>query len=436
MEEGLSIDNILGSEDIDNLFVDIEDNDSTDTPSEETPKEGDNNKENKEIEKETTEVNVEDLFAEPESVGSGKDDKEVKEDTTLKGSGSSPNNFYSSIAKALKEEGIFPDLDDNSYSQVKNPEDFRALVEQQIQQGLDERQKRIDAKALKEEGIFPDLDDNSYSQVKNPEDFRALVEQQIQQGLDERQKRIDAALNANLEPDVIKQYESTVNYLDNISEDNITAEDAEGENLRKQLIYQDYINRGFNKERALRETQKSLDNGTDVDDAKEALKSNKDFFINKYNKLVEDAEKEQELEQKEKQKQAEDLKNSILNDKEIFGELVIDKTTRQKIYDNIAKPIYKDQETGQFYTALQKYEKENKTDFLKNLSLIFTLTNGFKDMDGLIKGKVKREVNKGLRELENTLNNTARTSDGSLKFTSGVDEDPESFIGKGWKLDV
>lgn len=389
MEESLSIDNILGSEDIDNLFVDIEDNDITDTPSEETPKEGDNNKENKEIEKETTEVNVEDLFAEPESVGSGKDDKEVKEDTTLKGSGSSPNNFYSSIAKALKEEGIFPDLDDNSYSQVKNPEDFRALVEQQIQQGLDERQKRI-----------------------------------------------DAALNANLEPDVIKQYESTVNYLDNISEDNITAEDAEGENLRKQLIYQDYINRGFNKERALRETQKSLDNGTDVDDAKEALKSNKDFFINKYNKLVEDAEKEQELEQKEKQKQAEDLKNSILNDKEIFGELVIDKTTRQKIYDNIAKPIYKDQETGQFYTALQKYEKENKTDFLKNLSLIFTLTNGFKDMDGLIKGKVKREVNKGLRELENTLNNTARTSDGSLKFTSGVDEDPESFIGKGWKLDI
>ena len=56
------------------------------------------------------------MFAEPESVGSGKDDKEVKEDTTLKGSGSSPNNFYSSIAKALKEEGIFPDLDDNSYS--------------------------------------------------------------------------------------------------------------------------------------------------------------------------------------------------------------------------------------------------------------------------------------------------------------------------------
>ena len=48
----------------------------------------------------------------------------------------------------------------------------------------------------------------------------------------------------------------------------------------------------------------------------------------------------------------------------------------------------------------------------------------------------KEEVKKGLRELEHTLNNTARTSDGNLKFVSGVDEDPESFIGKGWNLDV
>lgn len=74
---------------------------------------------------------------------------------------------------------------------------------------------------------------------------------------------------------------------------------------------------------------------------------------------------------------------------------------------------------------------ENRTDFLKNIGLLFTLTDGFKNLDGLVKGKVKKEVKKGLRELEHTLNNTARTSDGNLKFVSGVDEDPESFIGKG-----
>ena len=73
---------------------------------------------------------------------------------------------------------------------------------------------------------------------------------------------------------------------------------------------------------------------------------------------------------------------------------------------------------------------------MKNIGLLFTLTEGFKNLNGLVKGKVSKEVKKGLRELENTLNNTARSSDGNLKFVSGVDEDPEAFIGKGWDLDI
>jgi len=79
---------------------------------------------------------------------------------------------------------------------------------------------------------------------------------------------------------------------------------------------------------------------------------------------------------------------------------------------------------------------DNRTDFLKNVGLLFTLTDGFKNLDGLVKGKVNREVKKGLRELENTINNTQRTSDGNLKLVSGINDDPESFIGKGYKLDI
>lgn len=383
MEEELSLDNILGAEEIENLFV--EDEDTQDTP----PENGDPSDEGKEKE-ETTEVNVDTLFTEePESVGSGKENTEEKEDTTPKGDGTSPKNFYSSIAKALKEEGIFPDLDD--------------------------------------EGL---------SKVKNPEDFRDLIDQQIKAGLDERQKRIDEALNAGVEPTEIRKYENTINFLGSIKEENISDEGDKGEKLRKDLIYQDFINRGYSKERAAREVQKSFNAGTDIDDAKEALKSNIDFFKDKYDELVNEAKSEAEQEEKKNKEQAEKLKSSILNDKDVFGDLSIDKSTRQKIYDNIAKPVYKDPETGEYFTAIQKYEMENRTDFLKNIGLLFTLTDGFKNLDGLVKGKVKKEVKKGLRELEHTLNNTARTSDGNLKYVSGVDEDPESFIGKGWNLDV
>lgn len=388
MEEELSLDNILGAEEIENLFVEDEDTQDTPPANGEPPKKEEEPDKDKE---ETTEVvDADNLFTDtPESVGSGKENTEEKEDTPHKGDGTSPKNFYSSIAKALKEEGIFPDLDD--------------------------------------EGL---------SEVKDPEDLRDLIDRQIKAGLDERQKRIDEALNAGVGPAEIRKYENTINFLDSIKEDNISDEGDKGEKLRKDLIYQDFINRGYSKERAAREVQKSFNAGTDIDDAKEALKSNIDFFKDKYDELVNEAKSEAEQEEKERKEQDEKLKSSILNDKDVFGDLSIDKSTRQKIYDNIAKPVYKDPKTGEYFTAIQKYEMENRTDFLKNIGLLFTLTDGFKNLDGLVKGKVKKEVRKGLRELEHTLNNTARTSDGNLKFVSGVDEDPESFIGKGWNLDV
>jgi hypothetical protein len=393
MEEELILDNILGAEEIENLFVDDEVQDTSPedevTPDQEDGKE---DKKNKEKDEETTEViDVDNLFTdEPESVGSGKDNTKGKEDTSSREDSTSPQKtIYSSIAKALKEEGIFPDLDDEVLSKVKEPEDFRDLVEQQIKAGLEERQKRI-----------------------------------------------DDALNYGIEPTEIKRYENTLNFLDSVKEENITDESDKGEELRKNLIFQDFINRGYSRERAAREVQKSFNAGTDIEDAKEALKSNTEYFKGKYDDLIEDAKLEAQKEEENRKEQANKLKESILNEKNILGDLSIDKPTRQKIYDNISKPIYRDPETGEYYTAIQKYKKDNRVDFLKYLGLIFTLTDGFKSLDGLVKGKVKKEVKNGLRDLEHAINNTARNSDGNLKFVSGVDEDPESFIGKGWKIDV
>lgn len=381
MEE-LDLNNILSPEEMDNLFNE-EGSETQETPPD--PKEDD--KKNKE----TTEVQVdaEDLF-ESESVGSGKEDKQGKEDTSPDGTGTSPKtNFYSSIASALKEEGIFQNLDDSKASEIKDAESF--------------------AQAFRDE---------------------------VTAQLDERQKRIDEALNAGIEPSEIQKYERTLNYLDSIKDENISDESEQGEQLRRQLIYNDFINRGYSKERAQREVKKSFDAGTDIEDAKESLKSNKEFFKNSYDSIVEEAKKAEEEEIKERKKDAETLKKNILEEEKVFGELQIDKATRQKVFDNISKPVYKDPETGELFTALQKYEMDNRLDFLKNVGLIYTLTDGFKNLDGLIKGKVKKEVRKGLRELETTINNTARTTDGNLKFATGVDEDPESYVGKGWHLDV
>ena len=384
MDSELSLDNIsfLDDDELSNTFnMDSEEKESNEK-----------NEQIKETKEETTEVNADELFSseeEPESVGSEEKNIKEKEDTIPKGNGSSPEYIYSSIAKALKEEGIFPDLDDETADKIKAPEDFAEAVEKQIQAKFDERQKRI-----------------------------------------------DEALNAGIESSEIKRYENTLSYLNSLQDNAISDETDKGEKLRQQLIFQDFINRGYSKERAQREVQKSFNSGTDIEDAKEALASNKEFFQNEYNNLVKEAQEEKKKEDQERKEQAEKLKKSILEDNKVFGDIQIDKATRQRVFDNISKPVYKDPETGELFTAIQKYEMENSTEFLKNVGLLFTLTDGFKNLDGLVKGKVRKEVKKGLRELEHTLNNTSRTSDGNLKFVSGVEDDPESFIGKGWDLDV
>lgn len=378
MEEELSLDNILETEDIENLFSEQETQEIT-------------NSESPEEDKETTEtVNIDNLFTdESESVGSEENNARDKEDTGLSNDkGASPtNNFYSSIAKALREEGIFQNLDDEV--NISSAEDF--------------------AKAMRDE---------------------------ITAQFDERQKRIDEALNAGVEPLEIKRYENTLGYLNSLQDSHLADESEKGEKLREQLIYQDFINRGYSKERALREVKKSFNSGTDIEDAKEALISNKEFFQNEYDSLIQEAQEEEKREIQRRKEQAEQLKKSILEDDKVFGEIQVDKATRKKVFDVISKPIYKDPDTGELFTAIQKYEMDNRTEFLKNLGLIFTLTDGFKNLDNLVKNKVRKEVKKGLKELEHTLNNTARTSDGNLRFVSGIDEDPESFIGKGWEIDI
>jgi hypothetical protein len=373
--------------DVENLFSDDGGEEETQvTPP--APKE----KEEKEIEKTTEEeeINPDDLFDNPESVGSGKDNQEEEEDTqSEKDKGTSPKtNFYSSIASALKEGGIFPDLDDDTLESIKTPEDFAEAVEKTVQARLDERQRRI-----------------------------------------------DAALQADVEPDEVRRYEQTLANLDAIKEEYITDETEKGERLRKNLIYQDFRNRGYSEARAKREVEKSFNAGTDIEDAKEALESNREYFSTQYQDLIKEAQEEAKEEQRKIKEEAAQLKKSMLEDKEVFTGITLDKTTRQKAFENITKPVFKT-EDGEYLTAIQKYEMDNPVEFRKYLSVLFTMTDGFKNIDGLVKGKVKKEVKQSLRELEHKLSSTARNSTGNPRYVGGVEEDTESYIGKGWDLDV
>ncbi len=394
--EALSFDNILGEQEIETLFTDPEDNDvqeeHKETEEEEVETPDSDDKKQKEKNNTTEDVDPENLFEDkaPESVGSGKDN-EGKEDTAPDNDadGTSPNNFYSSIANACAVDGIFPNLDDETIK------------------------KAVDA-----------------------ESFSNLIEAEINARFDEKQKRISQALENGVEPTDIKKYESTLNYINTITDAAIAEESEKGEQLRYNLIYQDFINKGMTPDKAKKFADRTVDAGTDVEDAKEALLSNKEFFSNAYNKMLQDAQQKADEDKAEREKNAKELERTLMKDKQLFGDMEISNDIRKKAFDSVSKPVYKDPETGDYMTAIQKYESEHRAEFLKYTGLIFAMTNGFKDFDSFAKGKVKKEVKKGLRELEQTLNNTRRNNDGSLRMVTNQKDDPNSFISKGMKLDL
>lgn len=394
--EALSFDNILGEQEIETLFTDPEDNDvqeeHKETEEEEVETPGSDDKKQKEKDNTTEDVDPEDLFEDkaPESVGSGKDN-EGKEDTAPDNDadGTSPNNFYSSIANACAVDGIFPNLDDETIK------------------------KAVDA-----------------------ESFSNLIEAEINARFDEKQKRISQALENGVEPTDIKKYESTLNYINTITDAAIAEESEKGEQLRYNLIYQDFINKGMTPDKAKKFADRTVDAGTDVEDAKEALLSNKEFFSNAYNNMLQEAQQRADEDKAEREKNAKELERTLMKDKQLFGDMEISNDIRKKAFDSVSKPVYKDPETGDYMTAIQKYESEHRAEFLKYTGLIFAMTNGFKDFDSFAKGKVKKEIKKGLRELEQTLNNTRRNNDGSLRMVTNQKDDPNSFISKGMKLDL
>ena len=245
--EGIGLDNMLGAEEVDKLFSEQAE------PAEETAelegKDENQPKENNETE-ETAEVDFSDLLGNvSESVGSEENTKGNGETPESNNdSGTPQTNLFSSIAKALRDEGVFPDLSDDSLGKV------------------------TDAATL-----------------------RQMFDDEVSKALDERQRRIEKALNGGAAPEEVQVYQQALNvaqFLDRKDTyETLTAEGEDGEKLRKQVMYQDYVNRGFKHEKAVKMVEKSLDDGTDIEDAKEAYESCKEFYkeqIDSYQKELEE----------------------------------------------------------------------------------------------------------------------------------------------------
>ena len=419
--------NIMSADEVNNLFKDVPD-ESTDGNVDQTKDDStvevkadnlfDNNEDNDDDEPEETDDNTNDD-------NNNQDDSDDEDETSL----NSVLDKLGKIDHAKKESKSKKDNDnddDTDDTDDSDDDDTDASDKSKFYKSI--------AKALKDDGVV-DVDDETLENIKDSNDFvNNIINKKINDGIDDVTKRVYDALTAGVQAPVIKQYENTINILKTIENADIEDEGEGGEDVRKKLIFQQYINRGFNDEKAKKEVEKAFNAGTDIDDAKDALSDNLEFFQNQYNDLIEQSRKDNENRMTQKRQELDTLKKSVMSDSDEWKDFNVNDTLKQKIYDNITRPAYKGQ-NGETYTEIQKYERENRIGFLKNVSMCYTLTNGFTDFSGLSKAKVRKEVSKGMRELESALNSTSRTSSGALKFITNTNDDPESS-SKGWDIDV
>lgn len=281
--------------------------------------------------------------------------------------------------------------------------------------------------ALKQDGILPDIDDKDILEAKTAEDFAGLIDKQVAARLDATQRRINEALDNGVPPDDVKNYEGTLAFLDGITEEALEVDDDDTDKLRRNLIYQDFINKGFKPERAQKEVEKSITAGTDVDDAKAARESVKEFFENQY-KGVQDAKKQATLAEQNKVKASrEEFRKKAMDTEEPFAGIKVDKVTRARILDNATKPIEKDA-NGNFLTPIQKYINENPVEAQYYMSTLYTLTDGFKNIDKLVGTKVKDGTKQSYKNLEKALSSSPSLTDSGNSLFGGGGSDDNSKI--------
>lgn len=308
-----------------------------------------------------------------------------------------------------------------------NPEKGEEKVEQNTTKQEEQRieptnnQQNVDfysiAKQFADEGVW-ELDDE---EVKDADSFKSLIKKAIENGIDEKTKRVSELLDMGADSKDIKEFEDTIEYLHGIQNEDILAEGEDGDNLRKRLIIQDLINNGVDEQEAVTKVKEIFKKGSDITEAKKALQANKEYFQKAYKEMAEEQRKKADEWDKSVQKQTEELKTLIMSDDKFLGELDIDEKIKKQALANLSEPKYKDKQSGQMLTAIQRYERENKTEFLKNLGLVFTLTDGFKNMDKLVNKAVKRRVNNEISGIEDLLKNPSG-SDASLSMVTGAND--------------
>jgi len=255
------------------------------------------------------------------------------------------------------------------------------------------------ANLLHEEGLLSDLESNT--EIKSVDDLKALVEAEISRKVEEKYNPEELedirALRNGISREQLAEHHKVQNQLDSIGQEHI---ENNGE-LRKQLIYQNYINQGLSEDKASSLVNRSVDSNYDTEDAAEALQNLRQFQAYKLQAQQEQLKIDNANAQAAYEAEQAKLKNSIYASEEVIKGQPFTKVLKDRVYNSMTNVIGNSPE-GNPENALMKDRRENPIEFDSKLYYLYEITKGFTDF-GVMN---KRATSSAANELEQALRST------------------------------
>ncbi len=249
------------------------------------------------------------------------------------------------------------------------------------------------AAEFKAKGVLPELD---VTKIRSLADIEEAIKGRIDSGLTDRQKRIEEAQNSGAPADEVSVKLNTIEKLKSVTPEFI--KDDNNIEFRRTAIIQDALSKGYSEERAVVMAQRSIDGGTDAEDAEFAVASLIKAEEASVEKIINEAKANE-------QKSLDDVKNYIDNTKEVIPGFELTDSQKDELYNQITTDL------GNKDNAFIQAQKKDPIGSRIKLEAIFYLTKGLMDFS-VFGQKTETKIS---NNLENLIRGAKFTSSGAVE---------------------
>ena len=217
------------------------------------------------------------------------------------------------------------------------------------------------AAEFKAKGVLPELDTEK---IKSLEDIESAIRSKIENSLTDRQKAIEEAQKVGAPVNKVVEVTETISKLKKITPEYVGNPD--NVNFRRTAIIQDALSKGYDQERASSIAERSIEAGTDIEDAKFALESINKKEESSLEKIIGDV--------KEKENDSlNNIKSYISETKEVIPGIQLNDSQKDELYDQITTDL------GGKDNAFMKAQKSDPIGSRIKLETLFFITKGLTD---------------------------------------------------------